>query len=287
MKGKNQFLKSEFEQLKTLIKEKQTADKTEQKSIRNRIRKIGFYFSDFSNQKKGYNISDLEQLVKTGEIKVVGITNNIEKPKVGTKQKENPKQTEVKTFKKSNLTKALIDFTKNRFEPNKDLENVIPDTCGNYIICLKKQSKLPKSEYKVELQTFDGLNVVYTGIAGTSLKKRDYRQHFKGNSGSSTLRKSLGVLFGYKLIPRDKNPESRKTKFDLKDESELSEWMNLNLIMYFLPNSDFDNLENQLIDKLNPPLNLSKNKNLINIDFRKRLSELRNNRNKNVLQHRV
>ena len=287
MKGKNQFLKSEFEQLKTLIKEKQTADKTEQKSIRNRIRKIGFYFSDFSNQKKGYNISDLEQLVKTGEIKVVGITNNIEKPKVGTKQKENPKQTEVKTFKKSNLTKALIDFTKNRFEPNKDLENVIPDTCGNYIICLKKQSKLPKSEYKVEFQTFDNLNVVYTGIAGKSLKKRDYRQHFKGNAGSSTLRKSLGVLFGYKLIPRDKNPESRKTKFDLKDESDLSEWMNLNLIMYFLPNSDFDNLENQLIDKLNPPLNLSKNKNLINIDFRKRLSELRNNRNKNVLQHRV
>ena len=270
-----------------MIKEKQTADKTEQKSIRNRIRKIGFYFSDFSNQKKGYDISDLEQLVNTGEIKIIGIVNNIEQPKIATKQKENPKQTKVRTFNKSYLTKALIDFAKNKFEPNKDLENIIPDTCGNYIICLKKQSKLPKSEYKVELQTFDGLNVVYTGIAGTSLKKRDYRQHFKGNSGSSTLRKSLGVLFGYKLIPRDKSPESRKTKFDLNDESKLSEWMNLNLIMYFLPNSDFEDLENKLIDKLNPPLNLSKNKNLINESFRKNLSKLRNNRNNNVLQHRI
>jgi len=287
VKGKNQFSKSEFKQLKTLIKEKQTADKTEQKSIRNRIRKIGFYFSDFSNQKKGYDISDLEQLVNTGEIKIIGIVNNIEQPKIATKQKENPKQTKVRTFNKSYLTKALIDFAKNKFEPNKDLENIIPDTCGNYIICLKKQSKLPKSEYKVELQTFDGLNVVYTGIAGTSLKKRDYRQHFKGNSGSSTLRKSLGVLFGYKLIPRDKSPESRKTKFDLNDESKLSEWMNLNLIMYFLPNSDFEDLENKLIDKLNPPLNLSKNKNLINESFRKNLSKLRNNRNNNVLQHRI
>ena len=285
MKGKNQFLKSEFEQLKTLIKDKQTADKTQQKSIRNRIRKIGFYFSDFSNQKKGYDISDLEQLLKTGEIKIVRETSNLEKPK--TTKKQNQKILEVRTFNKSDLTKSLIDFKKNRFEPNKDLESVIPDTCGNYIICLKKQSELPKSEYNVEFQTFDNLKVVYTGIAGKSLKKRDYRQHFKGNAGSSTLRKSLGVLLGYKLIPRDKNPESRKTKFDLKDESELSEWMNLNLVMYFLPNSDFDDLENQLIDKLNPPLNLSKNKNLINESFRKNLSKLRNNRNKNVLQQRI
>ena len=62
------------------------------------------------------------------------------------------------------------------------------------------------------------------------------------------------------------------------NESELSEWMNLNLVMYFLPNSDFNDMENQLINRLNPPLNLSKNKNLINTSFRKNLSKLRNNR---------
>lgn len=287
MKGKNQFSKSEFNQLKTLIKEKQTANKTEQKSIRNRIRKIGFYFSDFSNKKKGYDISDIEQLVKTGEIKILEIINNNEKLKIATKQKENPKKAKVSTFNKVNLTKVLVNFAKNRFDPNKDLENVIPDTCGNYLICLKKQSKLPKSEYKMELQSFDGLNVIYTGIASKSLKKRDYRQHFKGNASSSTLRKSLGVLFGYKLIPRDKNPKSRKTKFNLKDETKLSNWMNLNLVMYFLPNSDIDDLENKLFERLNPPLNLSKNKNLINESFRKSLSKLRNNRNNNVLQQRL
>lgn len=275
MKGKNRFSKTELEQLKILIKEKQSADKTKQTSIRNKIRKIGFYFSDFSNQKKGYDNSDLEQLLKSGEIKITGITNKIEKTELEPKQKRNLKQKEVKTLIKWNLKKTLIDFSKNRFEPNKDLENVIPDTCGNYIICLNKHSKLPKSEYNVEFQTFDGLNVIYTGIAGKSLKKRDYRQHFKGNAGSSTLRKSLGVLFGYKLISRDKNPESKKTKFDLKDESELSEWMNRNLTMCFLPNSDFDNLENQLIESLNPPLNLSKNKNIINKSFRQNLSKLR------------
>lgn len=62
------------------------------------------------------------------------------------------------------------------------------------------------------------------------------------------------------------------------NEPELSEWMNLNLVMYFLPNSDFNDMENQLINRLNPPLNLSKNKNLINTSFRKNLSKLRNNR---------
>lgn len=40
------------------------------KKIRNTIRKIGFYFSDFSN-KKGYKISDLEELVRNEQIKIV------------------------------------------------------------------------------------------------------------------------------------------------------------------------------------------------------------------------
>ena len=99
------------------------------------------------------------------------------------------------------------------------------------------------------------------------MRKRDYRQHFKGNnSGSSTLRKSLSVIFKYDLIPRDKNPESRKSKFALTDEIELSGWMEKNLVMYFLNNDDFDQLENHLILEFNPPLNLGKNKCLVNLE---------------------
>lgn len=127
---------------------------------------------------------------------------------------------------------------------------------------------------------FEGLNVIYTGIAGGSLRTRDFRQHFKGdNAGRSTLRKSLGVLFGYKLIPRDKDPNTGKTKFNIKDEQELSEWMIANLIMFFLPTADFNSVEIKLINQFNPPLNIKDNHNEINADFRRLLSSLRAKKN--------
>lgn len=276
MKGKKLFSQNEFEQLKILIQEKQKADKTRQKNIRNKIRKIGFFFSDFSAQKKGYDITDLNYLIKTGAIKIVKNTNRIENTEIIINKEINVEANKIANT--SNLSRILIDFSKNRFEPNIHFDSEIPDTCGNYIICLRRDSKLPDLGFDVQWSTFDNLKVIYTGIASTSLNKRDYRQHFNGNSGSSTLRKSLGVLFNYRLIPRDKNPDSRKTKFELNNELELSKWMNLNLIMYFFPNLHFDDLENKLIEKFNPPLNLSKNKNLINENFRKQLSKLRSRR---------
>jgi hypothetical protein len=110
----------------------------------------------------------------------------------------------------------------------------------------------------------------------SSLRSRDYRQHFKGNNaGRSTLRKSLGVLFGYKKIPRDIDPNTGKTKFSDADESKLSEWMLKNLIMFFLPNKDHDSLELGLIRHFNPPLNLKDNHGLVNGNYRRFLSSLR------------
>ncbi len=47
MKGKTIFTKAEAEEVKRLINAKLRADSTEQKRIRNKIRKLGFYASDF------------------------------------------------------------------------------------------------------------------------------------------------------------------------------------------------------------------------------------------------
>jgi len=130
------------------------------------------------------------------------------------------------------------------------------------------------------LTNFDGLQVIYTGIAGGSLRTRDFKQHFKGNNaGRSTLRKSLGVLFGYNQIPRDEDPERGKTKFSIEDEEQLSEWMHNNLIMFFLPTSSFVSIEVELINHFNPPLNLKDNRNLINLEFRRLLLSLRAKKN--------
>lgn len=67
MKGKKEFTKAEFEEIKKLTEEKNRADKTRQVAIRNKIRNIGFYYSDFSS-KKGYTVADIEKLVRDGEI---------------------------------------------------------------------------------------------------------------------------------------------------------------------------------------------------------------------------
>lgn len=57
MKGKKNFTQAEAEQIKALIVKKLKADATEQKSIRNKIRKLGFFASDFG-LRGGYTVND-------------------------------------------------------------------------------------------------------------------------------------------------------------------------------------------------------------------------------------
>jgi hypothetical protein len=282
MKGNKIFTTLQINAIKRLTDKKIGKTKSEQTSIRNEIRDIyKFYFSDFSN-KKGYTVDDIEELIRSGQIKIsdenykptaTSTTKPIDKPK--------PVEKKVTVIKKSNgLNSNLDNFKINRFDPKTDSETIIANSSGNYILCLRKNSKLPTGSIKPILTNFEGLQVIYTGIAGGSLRTRDFRQHFKGNNaGRSTLRKSLGVLFGYKQIPRDSDPNTGKTKFGNADELKLSEWMCNNLIMFFLPTSDYDSIEIELINHFNPPLNLKDNSNIINADFRRLLSSLRAKKN--------
>ncbi|MFT4682379.1 MAG: hypothetical protein ACI9YU_002241 [Flavobacteriales bacterium] len=71
MKGKNVFTKSEVEELRGLIKKRINADRTLQKSIRAKMRKLKFYGQD------DFGIVDLqprdfEMLITSGRIKVLG-----------------------------------------------------------------------------------------------------------------------------------------------------------------------------------------------------------------------
>lgn len=163
------------------------------------------------------------------------------------------------------------------FDPLKDDANIVPDFSGNYIFALRKDSKLPDSGIPVTYTKFRDYDVIYVGLANNSLKDRDVKKHFNGNAGESTLRKSLGCLFGYNLIPRDSHYNSNgKTKFSVTDENKLSNWIKTNLLLFYYPNKEFENIESLLIQTLNPPLNLDKNHNSINSEFRKYLTKLRN-----------
>ncbi len=172
------------------------------------------------------------------------------------------------------------------FDPMKDCNSILPNLPGNYFIVLRTTSQLPPIEVSPEFHYIDYNNshypIIYTGISNISIRKRDYHQHFIGNNaGRSTLRKSLGSLMGFSKIPRDKNnPDNGKTKFNENDEEILSQWMRENLLLFYsIENREQEqikNLEKELINDYNPPLNILGNNNPINKEYRALLKILRN-----------
>ena len=165
------------------------------------------------------------------------------------------------------------------FDPMTMDSDMLPNVAGNYVFLLRKGSQLPKVdiEPKIPEVTLDGntYQAIYTGIASKSLRKRDYRNHFVDNDASrSTLRKSIGSLFGYDLILR-KEGDTKHKRFQPADEEKLTEWMMSNLLLAFVENAAPKPLEEKLIAELNPPLNLDKNHNMVNKEFRALLSKLR------------
>ena len=165
------------------------------------------------------------------------------------------------------------------FDPMTMDSNMLPNVAGNYIFLLRKGSQLPQVDINPQIPevTLDGntYQAIYTGIARKCLRNRDYRNHFVDNDASrSTLRKSIGSLFGYDLIPR-KEGDLKHKKFKLADEEKLTEWMMSNLLLAFVENADPKSMEDKLIAELNPPLNLEMNHNKVNAEFRALLSKLR------------
>ncbi|HCP94139.1 MAG TPA: hypothetical protein DIU05_08925 [Bacteroidetes bacterium] len=174
------------------------------------------------------------------------------------------------------VDKSLLKFFEdNLFDPA--IHSItIPDSPGNYIIALKPNSKLAIKGFNPVYKQIKKYNVIYVGKASKSLYKRDYKQHFKGNnSGSSTLRKSIGVLMGLKKIKRDLGVNN-KTKFEIRDEERITNWMHKNLVMFYFVNEQYDAVEQKLLDYFSPPLNLKGINSEINKEIRQYLFTIRN-----------
>lgn len=65
MKGKSNFTKSECVILMRLIKRKMNSNRSEQKKIRDKMRDMDFYISDFTD-KKGFDVDDFYDAYKDG-----------------------------------------------------------------------------------------------------------------------------------------------------------------------------------------------------------------------------
>lgn len=162
------------------------------------------------------------------------------------------------------------------FNPLDDAGKSIPAVPGNYLVTIRDIKALPTLGYKLVTQQFRGQELIYTGITEGSLYRRIWKNHIESHAGSSTLRLTLGCLFGYTLIHRDKkNPNNGHVRFSTEDERALRRWMKENLVFHYLPNDRPKVLETELIARFNPPLNLSENANPVNRDFRAAVSVLR------------
>ena len=64
------FTISEYQQIRELVNQLQSADASKQKGIRAKIRKIGLYWSEVANG-VDYTVANLERLVTEGVIDIV------------------------------------------------------------------------------------------------------------------------------------------------------------------------------------------------------------------------
>jgi hypothetical protein len=109
-----------------------------------------------------------------------------------------------------------------------------------------------------------GSGPLYVGTSG-SLAQREFDTHFaSGQSGFSTLRRSLGALLleDLDLRPEPRGKSASKSnyqnyRFDDGGEDRLSEWMRENLLVAVEALHGAADVERKLIGLACPPLNLT------------------------------
>lgn len=99
MKGKSIFTKQEAEQIKSLIQQKLTSNSNAQKGIRDKIRKLGFYATDFGIS-GGYTVEDF--------LRVVTIEGSEVKKKIVTQKSLPNKEKSEVISKRSTSDEAYI-----------------------------------------------------------------------------------------------------------------------------------------------------------------------------------
>jgi|TARA_R100001530_G_C4289037_1_gene147536 hypothetical protein len=260
---KTTFTKSEYAELKKLISQKVLADRSEQKRIRDKIRKIGFHYSDFSS-KKGYNVSDLEELVRNKQIKLIG----------GSTPEFKPKPTTQKAEKKVITTQLKVNLgslEKMTFRNFNELSDSTLSKTGLYFIKLKNGAKLPTKYQNILDQRSH--RIIYIGKAqGQSLRERLSQEIYHTSPG--TFFRSIGAVLNFKPIPGHlKGKRNQKNyKFSPTDTNSISNWLIINT-EYVIKEVQGDfSVEDELIRKYCPLLNDKSNP--------LRLSELREDRKK-------
>jgi len=252
MKGKTKFTEFEATQIRKLINQKLNASKNQQKTIRNKIRSFDFYFSDFSS-KKGYTVQDFDNLIKTGEIRILG-KGEFENKQIKKDPENNP---ETSTIEKSDIKKSDIEnelIINGKFCSIKDLSQSILNSTGFYCIKLKTNSRLPDRYQSIlDKRTY---KFIYIGKAeGQTLRERLAQELELKSPG--TFFRSIGCVLKYHPIKGHLKGKSNQNnfKFSTNDKSEIIEWLKKNVELSVVKYKGDFNIESELIGKYHPLLN--------------------------------
>lgn len=173
------------------------------------------------------------------------------------------------------------------FDPLTMRQNVLPTKSGNYLIILRIAVSLPQNASINITPQFTSIEyngdcyaVAYVEKSNKSIRE-SYKRHFLGTADSSTIRKSIGCLMGFKLKSDNmySSSLSSKKRFNDMEEQVITEWMRKNLMVLYYANNDFKINGQELMKTYNPPLNLQGNFHKVNAEYRKQLSALRTGTN--------
>lgn len=167
------------------------------------------------------------------------------------------KQKSLNQFDHSVYEKSLLN--EKVFKGAGTIDNDVPHCCGLYCIRIINKSKLPSPFNKI-LEDREH-NIIYIGIASTSLKSRFLNQELRAN-GHGTFFRSVGAMLGYKPLKGSliNKANKRNFKFSPNDEKKIIEWINKNLVVNWIEiNENFETIETYLVKKYRPLLNIAKN----------------------------
>ena len=254
MKGKDTFLASEIERLRVLIHLLEKADGSEKKGIRNKMRKIGFYLSDFGIN--GCQEHHFDELIRTGRLKILGGTIKSPILEIDAITRDMAPRSKKKTTA-ADYQEAQEQLINGHFSAVSALSgDMIPDESGLYCIKLRKGVVLPAKYGKVRE---DG--IIYIGQASTSLRQRFWRQELN-HHGAATFFRGIGAVLGY-LPPKGSlyGKSTKNYKFSEQDTEAIREWIRQSLFVNWIPfaTDNMDTVERELIQKYCPLMNTTHN----------------------------
>lgn len=264
MTGRRSFSTDEAEELRRLIREKQTADASRQKSLRARIRRIGFRISEYEVY-GGFTVSDFDDLVHRG---VVTITDGGEVPA------EAPPLAVPSVasgpVRRREATEAELDAALDSLDgrPRRIGADVWPgdvtglDRCGLYSWWVDGAGARdltaglghPLDDGRIYAGQTGATKWPSGGTGANTLRKRIH-QHITGQIRGSTFRLTLAAALADALALEHVGPKQLAPR----SNAELTAWVRRHLQVAVHPFSEPDalvDLERRVLARLDPPLNL-------------------------------